>query len=318
VTEELLAGGHTVIGLDNLAKYGKPARTLPDHERYTHVIGDAGDVELLHELSEGCDHLVANAAMIGGVRYMKDLAHDILVENNRLVSAAAQVGIRRHRETLRKVTYVSSSMVYERHHGEDFREGDELEIPAPHTAYGFQKLVVEHHARAAWSQYGLPYTIVRPFNCVGAGERRADHTSTSPRELREMVRGHVIPDFVERALRRENPFRILGDGKQFRTFTYARDMARGFVLAVESERALNEDFNLSGPHGCTVAELAELVWDQVNPGVPLRLQHEEALPNDVRTRRPDTAKAQRLLGFTATTPLETMIDEVIAWVRGRA
>ncbi|WP_069884377.1 NAD-dependent epimerase/dehydratase family protein [Streptomyces luteocolor] len=315
VVEELLTRGYTVVGLDNLTKYGRPARTLPDHERYTSVIGDAADKSLLYELSEDCDHFIANAALIGGVRYMKDLAYDILSTNNHLVGAAAEVGIRRHGEKLRKVTYVSSSMVYEGHSGNGFREGDERVIAPPSTAYGFQKLAVEYYAKAAWSQYGLPYTIVRPFNCVGAGERHAPHTSTSSDEQQRMVRGHVIPDFVERALRRESPFRILGDGNQYRTFTAARDMARGIVLAMESDAAHNEDFNLSGRHGCTIAELARLVWDRINPGEPFALRREEAFPDDVRVRRPDTRKAEKVLGFVADTPLEVMLDEVASWVR---
>ncbi|MEU8890053.1 NAD-dependent epimerase/dehydratase family protein [Streptomyces sp. NPDC048442] len=315
VVEELLARGCTVVGLDNLSKYGQPARTPPVHERFTSVVGDAADKDLLYELSEDCDHFIANAALIGGVRYMKDLAYDILATNNQLVGAAAEVGMRRHGEKLRKVTYVSSSMVYEGHAGSGFREGDERVVAPPATAYGFQKLAVEYYARAAWSQYGLPYTIVRPFNCVGAGERHATHGSTSSGEQQHMVRGHVIPDFVERALRRENPFRILGDGRQFRTFTHAKDMARGIVLAMESQAAHNEDFNLSGQHGCTIAELAEFVWNRVNPGEPLVLRHEEAFPDDVRVRKPDTRKAAEVLGFTADTPLGVMVDEVLAWVR---
>ncbi|MEU6990923.1 NAD(P)-dependent oxidoreductase [Streptomyces sp. NPDC046465] len=315
VVEELLTRGYTVVGLDNLAKYGRPARTLPDHERYTHVVGDAADKDLLYELSAGCDHFIANAALIGGVRYMKDLAYDILTTNNQLVGAAAEVGIRRRGEQLRKVTYLSSSMVYEHHAGVGFREGDERRIGPPSTAYGFQKLAVEYYARAAWSQYGLPYTIVRPFNCVGAGERHAPHSSTSSGDQQRMVRGHVIPDFVERALSRENPFRILGDGNQFRTFTYARDMARGVVLAMESDAAYNDDFNLSGRHGCTIAELARTVWTRINPGEPFVLRREEPFPDDVRVRKPDTSKAEEVLGFVADTPLEVMLDEVIGWVR---
>ncbi|MFE7524837.1 NAD-dependent epimerase/dehydratase family protein [Kitasatospora sp. NPDC057542] len=318
VVEELLARGYTVVGLDNLSKYGRPARAPIEHERYTEVVGDAGNAELLHELSAGCDHLIANAAMIGGVRYMSDLAYDILRENNRIVQTAADIGIARRGQGLRKVTYVSSSMVYEKHDGAGFLEGDERRVPPPATAYGFQKLSVEYYARAAWSQHGVPYTIVRPFNCVGAGERWAQHESTSSDQLQRMVRGHVIPDFVERALRCETPFRILGDGRQFRTFTYVRDMARGIVLAMESEAARNDDFNLSGREGCTVADLARLVWERVNPGLPMVVRHEPALRDDVRVRHPDTSKAAKVLGFLPETPLHVMVDEVIEWVREHA
>ena len=52
-------------------------------------------------------------------------------------------------------------------------EGDERKVPPPLSSYGFQKLAVEYFAHAAWDQYQLPYTIVRPFNCVGIGEVRA-------------------------------------------------------------------------------------------------------------------------------------------------
>ena len=52
-------------------------------------------------------------------------------------------------------------------------EGAELTSPPPLSTYGFQKLACEYFAKGAWQQYGLPYTIVRPFNCVGIGERRA-------------------------------------------------------------------------------------------------------------------------------------------------
>ena len=74
---------------------------------------------------------------------------------------------------LRKVTYLSSSMVFESTDRWPSVEGDERRIPPPLSSYGFQKLAVEYFARAAWDQYRLPYTMLRPFNCVGIGEGRA-------------------------------------------------------------------------------------------------------------------------------------------------
>ena len=79
-----------------------------------------------------------------------------------------------HREgRLRKVTYLSSSMVFESASEWPSYEGQQREIPPPLSSYGFQKLAVEYFARAAFDQYKLPYTIIRPFNCVGTGESRA-------------------------------------------------------------------------------------------------------------------------------------------------
>ena len=72
---------------------------------------------------------------------------------------------------------MSSSMVFESADRVAVVEGQEPEIPPPLSSYGFQKLAVEYFAHAAHDQYGLPYTIVRPFNCVGIGEMRARATS---------------------------------------------------------------------------------------------------------------------------------------------
>ncbi len=315
LVEELLARGYTVVGLDNLSKYGTWARRVED-PRFTSVVGDAADKALLTELAQDCEHLIANAALIGGVGYMNAFPLDILIENNRLVDTAAQVGIELHRAgVLRKVTYVSSSMVYEHVEGGHIVEGNELTCPPPSTAYGFQKRAVEYVARAAWEQYGLPFTIVRPFNSVGAGERRTAYGDDRTRDVQPTAKGHVMPDFAERAIRRADPFPILGDGRQYRTFTYARDMATGIVLAMEKESALNEDFNLSGEQGRTVESLARFIWDKVNPGVPMNIRYEASYPHDVRVRRPDIGKAKRLLGFTPVTSMDTMVDEVIEWVR---
>ena len=71
------------------------------------------------------------------------------------------------------MTYISSSMVFESTTHWPSCEGDERQVPPPRSSYGFQKLAVEYFARAAWDQHALPYTIVRPFNCVGIGEERA-------------------------------------------------------------------------------------------------------------------------------------------------
>ncbi|MFG2472598.1 NAD-dependent epimerase/dehydratase family protein [Streptomyces canus] len=317
VIHELLARGHSVTGLDNLSKYGEVSRAYDDHPGYTPVVGNAADSALLAELLAGCDHFLANAAMIGGVAYMNELPYDILAENNRLVSAACDAAIRERQNggRLRKVTYVSSSMVFEERGNAVSREGDELRIPPPATTYGFQKLAVEYYARAALRQYGLPYTIVRPFNCVGAGELRSVHEKDLPARNERLVRGHVVPDFVERALKRSNPFHILGNGQQIRPFTYAGDTAKGIVLAMEHPAALNKDFNLSTSGGLTIEDLARRIWEKVNPGVPISISYTDSYPDDVGYRMTETGKARELLGFKATTSLDTMLDEVISWVR---
>jgi UDP-glucose 4-epimerase len=317
VVECLLAQGHEVIGLDNLSKYGPVAKSYDDHPRYRFVNGDARDVDLLSDLLADCDQFLAGAAMIGGISYFHAYAYDLLATNERIIAASCDAAIDAFkRGRLGKVTYLSSSMVFESATSWPSPEGQELEIPPPRSTYGFQKLAVEYFARAAFEQHSLPYTIVRPFNCVGIGEMRAKGGVEIPSGNLRLALSHVVPDLVQKVLRGQDPLRILGDGSQVRHYTYGGDLARGIVLAMEHPDALNDDFNLSTSESTTVLELAERIWSRVKgDDVPLRYVSDPPFEHDVQRRVPSTEKAKRVLGFEATTRLDEMLDEVIPWIR---
>src|SRR5690606_17776469 len=271
---------------------------------------------LLTELLDGCQHLIAGAAMIGGISYFHTYAYDLLATNERIMAATCDAAIAAHRDGgMEKVTYLSSSMVYESADRWPSREGDERRIPPPASSYGYQKLAVEYFARAAYDQYGLPYTIVRPFNCVGVGEGRALGDVEVPSGNVKLAMSHVVPDLVQKVVKGQDPLHILGDGGQVRHYTYGGDLARGIVTAMQHPAARNEDFNISTARSTTVRELAEIIWRKIKgPDVPLRLVHDEPYEHDVQKRVPDVTKAREVLGFEATTSLETMLDEVIPWV----
>jgi UDP-glucose 4-epimerase len=316
VTAELLDQGHTVVGVDNFSKYGPVKHSFDDHPNHYFVEGDARDTGLLTELLQGCDHFIAGAAMIGGISYFHAYAYDLLATNERIIASSCDAALRaREAGTLRKMTYVSSSMVYEATDHWPSAEGDERRIAPPRSSYGFQKLAVEYFARAAWDQYKLPYTIVRPFNCVGVGEGRAlGQVEVLSGNVR-LAMSHVVPDLVQKVLKGQDPLRILGAGDQVRHYTYGGDLARGIVATLAHPDAVNADFNLSTDTSTTVLELAELIWRKVKgPDVPFRFVTEEPYEHDVQRRIPDVGKARRVLGFEATTTLEEMLDEVIPWI----
>jgi UDP-glucose 4-epimerase len=306
-----------VVGIDNFSKYGKVTKSYDGHPNYTLVEGDVRDADLMTKLLDGCDHFVAGAAMIGGISYFHAYAYDLLATNERIIASSCDAAIAAHRSgRLQKVTYVSSSMVFESADSWPSYEGQEHEIPPPLSSYGFQKLAVEYFARAAWDQYQVPYTIVRPFNCVGIGESRALGDEQILSGNVELAMSHVVPDLVQKVLKGQDPLHILGDGRQIRHYTYGGDLARGIVDAIEHPAALNEDFNLSTAESTTVLELADLCWKKINgPDVPLRVVHDDPFQHDVQRRVPATEKAKRVLGFEATTSLSTMLDEVIPWIR---
>ena len=314
---ELLARGYDVVGLDNLSKYGPVSRSHDGHGNYRLVEGDARDAGLITGLLRDCDHFVAGAAMIGGIPYFHARAYDLLAANERITASSCDAAIAARRAgRLQKVTFISSSMVYESASSWPSGEGQEREVPPPRSSYGFQKLAVEYFARAAHDQYGLPYTIVRPFNCVGIGESRARGDGEIRSGNVRLALSHVVPDLVQKVLRGQDPLHLLGDGRQVRHFTYGGDLARGIGDAVAHPGAVNEDFNLSTAESTTVLELAGLIWAKIRgPGVPLHVVHDEPFAHDVQRRVPATEKAKRILGFEATTSLPGMLDEVIPWIR---
>ena len=314
---ELLHAGHEVVGVDNYSKYGPVKRSFDGDPRYRLVQGDAKDAELLTELAMDSDHVVAGAAMIGGISYFHEFAYDLLAENERICAATFDAALSAFRlGRLRKITVLSSSMVFESAVVFPTPEGAQRTSPPPRSTYGFQKLATEFYARGAHEQYGLPFTIVRPFNCVGIGERRAlrDHDVMSGNV--KLAMSHVVPDLVQKVIKGQDPLHILGDGTQVRHYTYGGDLAHGIRLAMESEPALNEDFNLSTAQSTTVRELAEVIWRKVHgPDRPLRLVSDPPYEHDVQMRVPDVTKAKTVIGFEATTSLDEMLDEVIPWIR---
>ncbi|HWW60269.1 MAG TPA: NAD-dependent epimerase/dehydratase family protein [Thermoanaerobaculia bacterium] len=316
LVEELLANDHEVIGIDNFSKYGKLERSYDSHPRYRLVEGDAKNVELLRGLLLECDHFVAGAAIIGGISLFHELAYDLLAENERITAAAFDAAIAAHRDgRLQKITVMSSSMVFESTTSFPTEEGDERRSPPPQSTYGFQKLATEYFAKGAWEQHRLPYTIVRPFNCVGVGERRAIYDKEVMSGNVRLAMSHVVPDLVQKVLKGQDPLHILGDGSQVRHYTYGGDLARGIRLAIESEKARNTDFNLSTATRTTVLELAEIIWRRVHGDEPLRIVNDAPYPYDVKLRVPSVEKAKKLLGFEATTTLDEALDEIIPWVK---
>ena len=315
LVNELLEHGHEVVGIDNFSKYGQIARSYDNHPGYTFVEGDAKDVELLKRLLADCDMLIAAAAKIGGISYFHKLAYDLIAENERIIAAQFDAAIWANKERfLKRIIVLSSSMVFESTQTFPSKEGMQLTSPPPRSTYGFQKLACEYFAQGAWEQYQLPYTICRPFNCVGIGEGRAVSDEDVMSGNVALAMSHVLPDIVLKVLKGQDPLHILGSGEQVRHYTYGGDLARGIRLCMESEKAINEDFNLSTPRSHTVLELAELVWTRLRPGVPFRYTTDEPFKYDVQRRVPDVEKARRVLGYQANTPLESVLDEVIPWV----
>jgi len=315
LVQELLDHGHRVVGIDNFSKYGKVTKSYDNHPNFRFVEGDAKDVPLMKDLISDCDQVVALAGIIGGISLFHELAYDLLAENERIMAATFDAAIWAFREKkLQRIDVISSSMVFESTATYPTPEGEQSECPPPLSTYGFQKLACEYFAKGASEQYGLPYTIIRPFNVVGIGEKRAVHDREAYSGNVRLAMSHVVPDLVQKVLKGQDPLHILGKGNQVRHYTYAGDLAKGIRACNESEKAVNEDFNLSTPVSTSVLELARMIWEKVKGDQPFRYACDDPFRYDVQKSVPDVEKAKRILGFEARTSLSEVLDEVIPWI----
>ena len=316
LVEELLKAGHEVVGIDNFSKYGPVKKSYDNHPGYHFTRGDVKDLDLMKLLIKDCDQVLGAAAMIGGISYFHTFAYDLLAENERIAAATFDAAIwAKKNAKLKKINVLSSSMVFENTGVYPTPETEARRCPPPSSTYGFQKLACEYFAQGAWEQYQLPFTVIRPFNCVGTGEKRAlcDTEITSGNV--KLAMSHVVPDLVQKVYKGQDPLHILGAGNQVRHYTYGGDLAHGIRLCIEKPEAVNEDFNLSTPVSTTVLELAENIWNRYHKGAkPFAYTSDEPFKYDVQKRVPNVEKAAKLLGFRAETSLDQILDEVVPWI----
>lgn len=316
LVEELLNHGHEVVGIDNFSKYGPVKKSYDNHPNYHFTRGDVKDLDLMKSLIKDCDQVLGAAAMIGGISYFHTFAYDLLAENERIAAATFDAAIwAKKNAKLKKINVLSSSMVFENTDVYPTPETEVRKCPPPSSTYGFQKLACEYFAQGAWEQYQLPYTVIRPFNCVGTGEKRAlcDTEITSGNV--KLAMSHVVPDLVQKVVKGQDPLHILGAGNQVRHYTYGGDLAHGIRLCIEKPESVNEDFNLSTPVSTTVLELAENIWNRYHKGVkPFKYVSDDPFKYDVQKRVPSVDKAKRVLGFSADTSLDQILDEVMPWI----
>lgn len=288
---QLVAGGWEVVVLDNLATglwknldgLGLPAAAK--------ITGDVRDAAQLDRLTNGIDTLFHLACR--GVRFSLHSpreTHEVNAGGTLTVLDAAR------RAGIGRFVHMSSSEVYgvagDPPMGEDGRT-------FPTTPYGASKLAGEALARAYHHSYGLPVTIVRPFNSYG------------PRAHHEGDAGEVIPKFVLRALAGES-LTIFGSGEQTRDFCYVSDTARGIILAATTDEALGETVNLGSGREMSILDLARRVLAAVgNDRASLRF--DAPRPGDLPRHCAATEKAWRLLGFRPTVPFSEGLFQVIDW-----
>jgi nucleoside-diphosphate-sugar epimerase len=247
------------------------------------------------------DGVIQAAAQIYGVAGFHRYPADILQKDTQLhgliLREALEIGIKR-------VVYISSSMVYERL-ADVAREEDVPNMLVPLTDYGLSKLMGERLSQAFAIQNGLEYTVWRPFNIIGLHERAEGY---DPGVC------HVFADFIQRIVHaRQNPMLILGSGEQIRCFTWIDDVARAIAQWSFDPATTNQDFNLGNREPVTMIDLAQRIYrlyheitgQQITKD--LEFTHGETFADDVLVRIPGVDKAREKLGWEAQVKLDEML-----------
>src|SRR3989344_3646066 len=297
VVKQLLERGYRVRVADDLSK--KETKVPPDVE-FLKV--DLTDKKAALRAMDGVYYCIHLAAKIGGIGYFHKYPATILSENNKMYSAVFEAAVS---EKIKRIIYLSSSMVFESTNIFPSKESDLSKIPPPVSAYGFSKLVGEWYCRAFHEQYGLNYTIVRPFNAYGINE--------APGE--EVGYAHVIPDLIKKILAGQYPLALLGDGKQTRCFTHVSDIAQGIILAMESSKAENEDFNIGSEKEMTMLQLAKLLWEKCQMKKAFKVKYVPGFKYDIRKRVPSSKKAKKVLGWIEKKKFAEELPKVIEWIK---
>jgi len=291
LADRLLAEGHSVTGLDNFLT-GSPRNIahLENHPRFEFFRHDICEPFEFQGTVDGVLNLASPASPRDYLEHpIETLAVGSAGTRNMLELA------RRHNA---RFLLSSTSECY----------GDPLEHPqsetywgnvnpvGPRSCYDESKRFAEALTMAYHRTYGLRSAIARIFNTYGPRMKLDD--------------GRVVPAFLGRALRGE-AIHVFGDGSQTRSFCYVSDMVDGlYRLLLSDERY---PVNLGNPSEMTILEFARRIRALAGSASPIAFQ---PLPeDDPKRRRPDIAKARRVLGWEPQVPLDDGLAETIAYFR---
>lgn len=297
VVKNLLSKKYSVTVIDNLSKGSNEKLSNVTFKKI-----DLLDSEKTAKAFAGADYCIHLAAKIGGIGYFHMYPADIISQNNNMMTSVFDAA---YKNKLKRIVYISSSMVYESATTFPSAESDTETIPMPKTAYGFSKLIGERYAEAYFDQHHLSYSIVRPFNAYGPHEMPGEEVGIA----------HVIPDILKKIYTGQYPVEVLGDGKQVRCFTHVDDIAEGIVRAMSHPHAKNDIFNIADSRPVSVNQLVETLWKITGQTKKLKIRHSKGFQGDVAKRIPDTSKAQKILKFQPQISFEEGLSSIVDWYK---
>jgi GDP-L-fucose synthase len=241
------------------------------------------------------------AAVVGGIganrRNPGRFFFDNAVMGIQLLEQARQYGVA-------KTVLIGTVCAYPKFTPPPFKEsalwdGYPEETNAP---YGLAKKMLLVQAQAYRQQYGTNAIFLLPANLYGPGDNF------------DLEDSHVIPALIRKMSdakqQRLQTVQAWGSGKATREFLYARDAARGIVLAAERYNG-SEPVNLGTGQEVSIASLAETIREAV--GFSGSIEWDRSKPDGQPRRVLDTSLAERAFGFKAATSLRDGLAQTVAW-----
>ncbi len=299
LAERLIEGGHRVSILDDLST-GAMANIdhLIDRPGFEHRIGSVTDAPLVAELVDRCDVTVHLAAAVGVRLIVERPVHTI--ETN---VHGTEVVLNAVARKQKPIFLASTSEVYGKSQKVPFSEDDDLVMGATTHArwsYACSKALDEWLGLAYHRDKGVPVTVFRLFNTVG------------PRQTGRY--GMVLPTFAAQAVAGE-PITVYGSGEQSRCFCHVGDAIQAIEALMFQPAAVGQVFNVGSDREVTINQLAEMVREAADSRSPIvRIPYDEAYAEgfeDMQRRVPDVSKLESAIGFKPSTPLETIVADVV-------
>ena len=206
-------------------------------------------------------------------------------------------------ERIEKFLYASCTCIYPNDE-KTLEEGDAWKgnPPEAHASYSWSKRMGERQAIAFHKEYGMDIAIVRPSNSYG------------PRDSDDLETAHALGSLIMKAIKKMDPFVIWGDGSPIREYIYAKDAAKGMLLAMENY-CVGDPINLASGEFVSIDELARKILSVTNTNPEIKF--DKSKPSGQKRRVLSNRKAEEKIGFKAETSLDIGIEKTISWYKKR-
>ena len=304
----LVAGGSGLIGshtIEELLHRGAQVRaTIHSKEpvikddRIEYIQCNLTQREDCARVVQDMDYVILCAANTSGAAVMAQnpIAHITanLLINSQILEAACLAGVSR-------LLFVSSTTVYPAvTYPVKEEEGFTGEPHPSYFAVGWMKRYIEKLAEFYYQRYGMKIALIRPTNIYGPYDKFDFETS------------HVLPALMRRAVEKQNPFEVWGDGSAVRDFMYVSDLVEALLLTLENY-AECQPLNIGSGQPVTIKESVELILRVT--GNPATAIYDASKPTTIPFRVVDLTKAETVLGFKAKVSLEEGLKKTIEWYR---